>query len=507
MRYRGIDNDVREDKMTGTTRRDFMGAGAALVGVATVPAAAWGADAIRVRQTAAGKAFAASPPLSWQADAGDGADAVTVDPTTSFQEILGFGAAFTEASAWLISQMAPDARAQLMHELFSTDGLGINVTRCCIGSSDYATAMFSYDEGAPDPTLARFSIDRDRAYVLPELLTARHINPDLFILASPWSPPGWMKNGGSMLGGNIRPTNFAVYAAYLVKFLQAYAQAGVPIDAITTQNETDTDQAGRMPASAWAQEYEVAFVGKHLGPAIEKAGLDTKIWLLDHNFNLWGRVFNTLEDPNVFKYAEGVAWHPYVGAAEAMTRIHNAYPTKSAYWTEGGFELAAGKGTIEFAATPGPMTEGARTADSAPRLDDTTAIVQSALGATHALRNWVRCLIDWNVVLDETGHPNIGPFDLKGTLTIDSRSHQVTARGPNYWAIKHLNQIAPRGATVIESSGNIAGLAHVAFVDPHGRQGLMLTNSGAARTIRIRNGGRMARISLPANSVTNLSWT
>ena len=493
--------------MAGTTRRGFMGAGVGLATLAAMPATAKSADAIRVIQTAGDKRFAALPALGWKPDAGDGADAITLDPTTSFQDILGFGAAFTEASAWVISRMAPGPRAALMHELFSPDGLGINVTRCCIGSSDYATALFSYDEGTPDPTLARFSIDRDRAYVLPELLTARHINPALFILASPWSPPGWMKNGGSMLGGNIKPTNFAVYAEYLVKFLQAYRQAGVPIDAITSQNESDTDQAGRMPAAAWPQEYEVAFVGKHLGPAIEKAGLDTRIWLLDHNYNLWGRVFNTLEDPNVFKYADGIAWHPYVGAAEAMARIHNAYPTKGAYVTEGGFELSAGKGKIEFAATPGPMTEEAGTAEARPKIDDTAAVVQSGLGATHALRNWARCMIDWNVVLDETGHPNIGPFDLNGTLTVDSKSHEVTRRGPNYWAIKHLNHVAPRGSTVFASDGGASGVAHVAFLNPDGRKGLMLTNAGAERVVRVRNGGRMAEVTLPACSLTNLSWT
>ena len=493
--------------MAGTTRRGFRGAGAGLATLAAMPATAKSADAIRVIQTAGDKRFAALPALGWKPDAGDGADAITLNPTTSFQDILGFGAAFTEASAWVISRMAPGPRAALMHELFSPDGLGINVTRCCIGSSDYATALFSYDEGAPDPTLARFSIDRDRAYVLPELLTARHINPALFILASPWSPPGWMKNGGSMLGGNIKPTNFAVYAEYLVKFLQAYRQAGVPIDAITSQNESDTDQAGRMPAAAWPQEYEVAFVGKHLGPAIEKAGLDTRIWLLDHNYNLWGRVFNTLEDPNVFKYADGIAWHPYVGAAEAMARIHNAYPTKGAYVTEGGFELSAGKGKIEFAATPGPMTEEAGTAEARPKIDDTAAVVQSGLGATHALRNWARCMIDWNVVLDETGHPNIGPFDLNGTLTVDSKSHEVTRRGPNYWAIKHLNHVAPRGSTVFASDGGASGVAHVAFLNPDGRKGLMLTNAGAERIVRVRNGGRMAEVTLPACSLTNLSWT
>ncbi len=493
--------------MIGATRREALVHGAGLAALTAIPATARPAAAIAVRQTAAGKRFATGPSLDWLPAAGDAAQAILLDPTTTFQEVLGFGAAFTEASAYIISRMASGPRAALLHELFSADGLGINVTRCCIGSSDYATAIFSYDEGTPDPTLARFSIDRDRAYVVPGLVAARRINPDLFVLASPWSPPGWMKNGGSMLGGNLKPANFAVYAQYLVKFLAAYQAAGVRIDAVTSQNESDTDQAGRMPASAWAQEHEVSFVGKHLGPAIAAAGLDTKIWLLDHNFNLWGRVFNTLEDPSVFKYADGVAWHPYVGAAEAMTRIHNAYPTKGMYWTEGGFELAAGAGTIEFAATPGPMTAGAGTGESRPKLGEDAAIARSGLGATHALRNWVRCMIDWNVVLDETGHPNLGPFDLNGTLTVDSHSRQVTARGPNYWAIKHLNHVAPRGATVFASTGTIDGVAHVAFLCPDGRKTMLLTNSGAARTVQVRNGGRMAEVALPSDSLTNLSWT
>ena len=493
--------------MAQTTRRGFVSGAAGLAAYAATPAIARGAGAIRVQQTAGSKRFAQNAGLDWRPIEGEPANAITLDPTTRFQDVLGFGAAFTEASAYVISQMAPGARVQFVHELFSPDELGINVTRICIGSSDYATAMFSYDEGAPDPALARFSIDRDRAYVLPELIAARRANPDLFVLASPWSPPGWMKNGGSMLGGNIKPSNFAVYAQYLVKFLAAYQAAGVRVDAITTQNESDTDQAGRMPAAAWAQEYEVAFVGKHLGPAIAGAGLSTKIWLLDHNFNLWGRAFNTLEDPGVSKYADGVAWHPYVGAAEAMTRIHNAYPTKHQYWTEGGFELAAGKGTIAFAATPGPMTTGVATAETRPRLDETAAIAQSGLGATHALRNWARCLIDWNVALDETGHPNIGPFDLKGTTTIDSKTKQVTARGPNYWTIKHLNHAARRGAVVIESTGAIDQLAHVAFANPDGRMAMLLTNAGPDRVVRIVQGSRMAEVALPAHSLTNLSWT
>jgi glucosylceramidase len=446
---------------------------------------------VDVWQTAGSDKFKKLTSLSWRPSSESSGPEIALNPSSTFQKILGFGAAFTEASAYLINRMGRGARERFLHELFSPSELGINVSRICIGSSDFATEMFSYDEGEPDPDLRRFSIDRDRAYVLPGLLSARHVNPDLFLLASPWSPPGWMKNGGSMLGGNIKSANLEVYAKYLVKFLEAYRAAGVSIDAITSQNEVDTDQAGRMPASALSQENEISFVGGYLGPAIAAAGLSTRIWLLDHNFNLWGRVLNTLENPDVHRYADGVAWHPYTGSPEAMSRIHDAYPTKGMYWTEGGFELAA------------PPRPASQPADP----DAESAIARAGAGATNALRNWARCLIDWNVALDENGRPNIGPFQLKGTTTIDSKSGEVTARGPNYWIIKHLNRAARRGATVIESSGKMDGVFHVAFVNTDGRNAMMLTNTGPRRSVTIRNGGRSVEVVLPAKSVTSLSWT
>jgi glucosylceramidase len=302
-----------------------------------------------------------------------------------------------------------------------------------------------------------------------------------------------MKNGGTMLGGNIKSANLEVYAKHLVKFLEAYRAAGVPVDAITSQNEVDTDQANRMPASVLSQENEISFVGGYLGPAIAGAGLSTRIWLLDHNFNLWGRVLNMLENPDAFRYAEGVAWHPYTGSPEAMTRVHEAYPTKGMYWTEGGFELAA----------PKPAGSAGQPGESDPEM----AIALSGAGATSALRNWARCLIDWNVALDENGRPNIGPFNLKGTTTINSKSGAVTARGPNYWIIKHLNRAARRGATVVESAGKIDGVFHVAFANTDGRNAIMLTNTGPSRSVTIRNGGRSVEVVLPPKSVTNLHWT
>lgn len=497
-----------------------MKLGAAGLAAVTAPFSAFAQTPgpITVEQSAGPKRFAKEPDLHWQPSPATSSEAgvITVDPSMMYQEILGFGAAMTDAATYMISQLSPAAREQFLHELFHASELGINITRICVGSSDFSRNVYSYDEGDPDPELTRFSIDHDRAYILPELVAARKICPELFILASPWSPPGWMKNGGSMLGGDMKPKYFAVYAQYLLKFLQAYQAAGVPVDAITSQNEVDTEQAERMPACAWAQEHEVIFISRHLGPALKAANMDTKIWLLDHNWNLWGRVFNTLEDPEVFKYVDGVAWHPYVGNPTAMTRIHDAYPSKHQYWTEGQFAIATHAAANRTAATPGPMTQtvaarpGTGVMDLTPlhqQLPPDVAIATGGTGGALALRNWARCVIDWNVVLDENGNPNIGPFvHSHGTLTINSNTKEVT-RNPNYWVIKHYNHAARRGAQVIDSQGEIDKIAHVAFQNRDGRKCLVLSNMGAARKVTVQVPGASTPVQLPANSVTNLNWT
>jgi glucosylceramidase len=238
---------------------------------------------IAVRVTGGKLRYAAADALTWRSAGKTGDSAIVLDPGKKFQEMLGFGAALTDATCYMFNQLPAAARDELFHELFHPSELALNVCRTCIGASDYSTEVFSYDEGEPDPEMKRFSIAHDQAYVLPMLRLARKTNPDLFLFSSPWSPPGWMKAGGSMLGGSMRQHYFGPYALYFVKFLQAYAAEGVPVQAITVQNEVDTDQDGRMPACSWPQEYEIGFVKNHLGPALEKSGLKTKIWTLDHN--------------------------------------------------------------------------------------------------------------------------------------------------------------------------------------------------------------------------------
>jgi len=245
-----------------------------------------GSGEIAVRVTDETRRFERAAGLAWRPSSGQkpSANVISLNPQEKFQEILGFGAAFTDASCYVFNQLSADAREKLFHELFHPSELGLNVCRTCMGASDYSTELYSFDEGEPDPDLKRFSIDHDRAYLLPSLRQARKANPDLFLFSSPWSPPGWMKANGSMLGGSMRNKYFASYAQYFLKFLQAYAAEGVTIQAVTSQNEVDTDQDGRMPACLWGQEYEIEFVKSHLGPALRDNGIPAKIWLLDHNY-------------------------------------------------------------------------------------------------------------------------------------------------------------------------------------------------------------------------------
>lgn len=393
--------------------------------------------------------------------------------------MLGFGAAFTDAACYTFNRLEPAAREGLFHELFHPSEMGLNVCRTCIGSSDYSTEVFSYDEGEPDPEMKRFSIAHDQAYVLPMLREARKVNPELFLFSSPWSPPGWMKAGGSMLGGSMRQPYYAAYAQYFLKFLQSYAAEGVPIQAVTVQNEVDTDQDARMPACLWPQEYEIAFVKKHLGPVLEKSGITTQIWILDHNYNLWGRAVDELEDPDLRKFCNSVAFHGYVGMPEMMSRVREAFPQVQLYWTEGGPDYTAPDYASDW--------------------------VQWGRTYTQVLRNWCRGITGWNLALDEKGRPNIGPFTCGGLVTVDSRTKEITRSG-QYWAFAHFSRNVQRGARRFESAGTVAGVEHVGFENPDGRKVLILTNSSDAKSVTLKLANRSANISLPANSISTLSW-
>ncbi len=467
------------------SRRDFLKVSAGVASVGALPRL--GAQepgsipgSIKGWLTYGEQRFAPATVAGWRAAGGSSGPAIHLDASSPKQEILGFGAAFTDASCYLFSQLSAEARAQVFAEFFGKSGLNLSVCRTCVGASDYSRNVYSFDESpTPDPTLSRFTIEHDRAYILPALREARKVNPELFLLSTPWSPPGWMKANGSMLGGSMRKEYFAPYAQYFVKFLRAYAQEGVKVDAVSVQNELDADQNGAMPACIWGQEYEVDFVKLHLGPAFQKAGIDTRIWIIDHNYNLWGRAVDELEDRDVWKYVDGVAWHGYVGEPASMSRVKEAFPDKHMYWTEGG----------PMYTEPDYLTGWAKWSET----------------YTGILRNWARCIIGWNLALDEHGKPNIGPFECGGVITINSKTKELSRSG-QYWAFAHYSKLVQRGARVIASEGEVEGVSHVAFQNADGGHVAVLTNTGGRRNVPLRYGNQATEVTLPASSVLTMSW-
>jgi len=477
-----------------TSRRSFLGISALGLVAAVVPDVVRPASAmsgpgnkisnsspeISIWVTSGDERFAAAPRATWRPVVGTPTtDQLRLNPSMKFQEILGFGGAFTDATCYTFNRLSPPAREQLFHELFHPSEMGLSVGRICVGSSDYSTKLYSFDEGEPDPDLTRFSIKHDREYILPVLRQARQVNPDMFLFSSPWSPPGWMKFNGTMLGGAMRKYYLPVYAHYYLKFLQGYATEGVTVQALTTQNEVDTDQDGRMPACIWPQEYEIEFVRDHLGPLLESSGMPVKIWILDHNYNLWGRAMCTLQDTKLRRYSNAVAWHGYYGTPDMMSKVHDAYPEAEMHWTEGGPDYT----------DPGYLTDWCKWAGT----------------FSAVLSNWCRSITAWNLALDEHGRPNLGPFPCGGVVTIDSQTKAISRSG-QYWAFAHYSRVIRRGARRFDSQSAAADLQHVALENPDGQQVLVVTNTGPARTIELRLANMAATVPLKANSVTTLAW-
>lgn len=473
--------------MNNFNRRDFLKISVATAAATSVPAAMNGlalespSGEASVWTTYGSLRHSAQAPLRWSKASPKATNQVVIDPSQQYQDLLGFGAAFTDAACYSLNRLDSQNRNALFHTMFDPTEMNLSTSRVCIGSSDYARNAYNYSEGTePDPDMTRFSIEHDRAYILPILREVRAINPTMWLLASPWSPPGWMKFNGSMLGGSMRRSWLGAYAKYFDKFLTAYAAEGVKINSVSPQNEVDTDQDGRMPACIWPQEYEIEFVRDHLGPVMEKSRNPADIWVLDHNYNLWGRAICELEDSGARQYIKGVAWHGYVGNPDAMTHVKKHFPDADHFWTEGGPDFD----------TPGYETEWAKWSQQ----------------FTSILRNWARCIIAWNYALDEHGKPNIGPFNCAGLVTVHSQTRAITYSG-QYWAMQHFSRHMPRGARVVKSYADI-NVGHVVTKSPDGKFAAVLTNTGAQETtVSLALGGSSLEVRLAPDSITTLTWS
>jgi glucosylceramidase len=226
-------------------------------------------------------------------------------------------------------------------------------------------------------------------------------------------------------------------------------------------------------------EYEADFVRQFLGPAFEKHRIGSKIWIIDHNYNLWGRAMGELETPDLRKYVNAIAWHGYVGKPEWMMRVQNAYPEIEMYWTEGGPDYTDPHYSDDWANWGNTFSE--------------------------ILRNGCRSITAWNFALDEKGKPNIGPFNCGGLVTVHSQTKEITRSG-QYWAFAHYSRFVQRGARRIESQG-VERLGHACFENPDGSHVLVMANPGPDSAVEIRSGQATARLELTQNSLTTLKWS
>jgi glucosylceramidase len=419
-------------------------------------------------------------------DAGQNSMTIDVDSRTTFQQIDGFGASFTDSSAWLVyTKLTPAARNTLMSRLFDpVAGIGLSYLRQPMGATDFALSSYTYDDvpaGQTDPSMAHFSIDHDRAYILPVLKQARLINNQLRVMATPWSPPAWMKSSQSMIGGSLNPSAMAPLASYFVKFLQAYQMENVPIDRITIQNEPHFTPTG-YPGMFMEWDQQAAFVRDYLGPAIANAGLTTGIALWDHNWDEPNYPINVLTDAGAARYAAGSAFHCYAGTPDAMTTVHNFNPGKDLYFTE------CTDSTI-------------RTWASFLKSD----IENLLIGAT---RNWARTVLKWNIALDPNHGPqNGGCSTCTGLVTIDQSSGAVSYN-VDYYTLGHASKFVRPGARRIASNTFGPGsIEDVAFKNPDGSIALIVLNADSvSRTFKVRVGQQSFLYQLPASGVATFTW-
>lgn len=342
-----------------------------------------------------------------------GITTATKAETAAGEGFLGCGAAITGSSCYNLSLMQPAERQQLLRHLYTREGLNLKIGRLTIGASDYSAELYTYDDVDGDVDLVHFSIERDKAYILPMIKEILAVAPDLMLFASPWSPPAWMKTGGSVGGGFMREQYLDCYADYLVKFIQAYAAEGVKIRAITPQNETETLQLGRMPACMWHPDLEAKFISI-LRRKFTEHHIDTKIWCYDHSFSGADRVAWCLKEyPNLQHECDGAAFHYYDGEVEQTAFLKRDYPRLELHFTEGG-----------------------------PRLYDhyDTDWCKWTLMAIKALNNGYVSFTGWNLMLDETGGPNIGPFFCGGLVTRNQVSGELSYSG-QYKAFRHFADI------------------------------------------------------------------
>ena len=408
---------------------------------------------------------------------------ITVDTTSTFQTIDGFGNCLTGGSATLLNRMDNTSRAQILKELFAADerNIGISYLRLSIGASDLSDQVFTYNElpaGQTDVEMTKFSLAPEKTDLIPVLKEILAINPNIKIMGSPWTAPTWMKTNNAFIGGSLKPEYFDAYANYFVKYIQQMKAEGITIDAITIQNEPL--HPGNNPSMYMTAQDQASFIKKSLGPAFAAASIKTKIVIYDHNADRTDYPLQILSDPDAAKYVDGSAFHLYAGSIDDLSKVHAAYPDKNLYFTE------------QWVGAPGNLAE-----------DLAWHVRTLIIGGT---RNWCRNVLEWNMASDPQYNPhtsNGGCDRCLGTITINN---STVTRNPAYYVLAHASKFVRPGSVRISSAlpGN---LPNVAFKTPEGKKVLIVLNdNSASQQFNIKFKDRMVTTTLDKGAVGTYVW-
>lgn len=408
---------------------------------------------------------------------------IKVNPAETYQTVEGFGFSLTGGSAEVINQLTTSSREELLQKLFGKgeNAITISYLRISIGASDLDSSTFSYNDlpaGETDEDLSEFTLEPDMDDLIPLLKKILEINPDIKIMGTPWSPPVWMKDNNSTIGGSLQPKYYNVYANYLVKYIQEMEKLGIRIDAITPQNEPL--HPGNNPSMLMLATQQAEFIRDHLGPAFKAANINTKIIIYDHNADKPEYPLAILNDAGARQYIAGSAFHLYAGDISALSTVHAAYPDKDLYFTE------------QYTSSTGEFGG-----------DLKWHLKNVIIGS---MRNWSRNALEWNLANNSSFGPHTdgGCTTCKGAITVKSGSSYEENVG--FYIIAHASKFVPAGSVRIGS--NIAGNLHnVAFKTPVGNKVIIVLNDGQNfESFNIEYNGKWFTASLDAGSVATFVW-
>ena len=408
---------------------------------------------------------------------------IKISTSETYQTVEGFGFTLTGGSAEVINSLPSAKKKELLEKLFGSgeNSIGISYLRISVGASDLNAFPYTYNDlssGETDEDLSEFSLEPDMEDVIPLLQEILAINPEVGIMATPWSPPVWMKDNKSTIGGSLLPQYYDVYAKYLVKYIEEMEKLGITIDALTPQNEPL--HAGNNPSMHMSATEQTNFIKNSLGPAFKAAGINTDIIIYDHNADKPEYPISILSDPQARQYIAGSAFHLYAGDISALSTVHDAYPNKDIYFTE------------QYTSSQGDFGGDLR-----------WHLRNVIIGS---MRNWSKTALEWNLANNANYGPHTegGCTTCLGAVTVNSSSTYTLNVG--YYIIAHASKFVPPGSVRISS--NVPGdLLNVAYRTPAGKKVLIVLNdTNSLQNFNVEFSGKWFSTTLNAGAVGTYVW-